>query len=52
MIGFIAKEIDIDANIGKIGNFFNQIEKNKLYDSNHKNLKLYHLMMDFSDNLK
>ncbi len=51
MIGFVVKEIDIDANINKIGNFFNLIEKNRLYDSNNKNLKLYHLMMDFSNNL-
>ncbi len=52
MIGFLVKEIDIDKNINKIGNFFNRIEKNKLYDSNHENLKIYHLMMDFSKNIK
>ena len=52
MIGFIVKEIDIDVNMKKIGSFFNLIEKDKLYDSNHKDLKLYHLMMNFSDNIK
>ena len=52
MIGFIVKEIEIDKNIEKIGNFFNRIEKNKLYDSHHKDLKLYHLMMDFSKNIE
>ena len=52
MIGFIVKDMDIDKNIKKIGNFFNIIEKDKVYDSNHKNLKLYHLMMDFSNNIK
>lgn len=51
MIGFIVKEIDIDKNMEKIGNFFNLIEKDKLYDSKHKDLKLYHLMMDFSKNI-
>jgi len=52
MIGFIVKEIDIGENIKQIGDFFNSIEKDKLYDSNHKNLKLYHLMMDFSKNIE
>jgi len=52
MIGFIVKDIDIDENINKIGDFFNLIEKDKLYDSKHKDLKLYHLMMDFSQNIK
>jgi len=52
MIGFLVRKIDIDKNIEKIGDFFNQIEKDKLYDSNHKDLKLYHLMMDFSKNIK
>jgi len=51
MIGFVVKTIDIDKNMDKIGDFFNQIEHNKLYDSNHENLKLYHLMMDFSKNI-
>jgi hypothetical protein len=48
MIGFVVKKIDIDANIKKIGNFFDCIEKDKLYISTHTDLKLYHLMMDFS----
>jgi len=52
MIGFIVKKINIDENITNIGDFFNTIEHSKLYDSNHLNLKLYHLMMDFSDNLR
>lgn len=51
MIGFIVKKINIDQNITNIGDFFDTIELNKLYDSEHSNLKLYHLMMDFSDNL-
>jgi hypothetical protein len=51
MIGFIVKDINIHDNMSKIGNFFNEIERNKLYESNHANLNLYHLMMDFSDNL-
>ena len=52
MIGFVIKKIDIDSNISRIGDFFNELEKDKLYDSNHSKLKLYHLMMDFSDNIK
>ena len=52
MIGFIVKDINIDENMAKIGDFFNKIEPHKLYVSNHTNLKLYHLMMDFSDNLE
>lgn len=52
IIGFIVKDINIDKNIQKIGTFFNIIENNKLYHSNHKDLKLYHLMMDFSKNIK
>jgi hypothetical protein len=48
MIGFVVKKIDIDANMNKIGDFFNSIEEGKLYSSTHDNLKLYHLMMDFS----
>jgi hypothetical protein len=51
MIGFVVKEIDIDKNMNKIGSFFNQIKKDKLYDSTHKSLKLYHLMMDFSKSI-
>lgn len=49
MIGFVIKNINIDNNILKIGNFFNIIENNKLYGSNHKNCKLFHLMMDISE---
>lgn len=48
MIGFIVKNININDNMIKIGNFFNIVENNKLYDSNHENCKLFHLMMDFS----
>jgi hypothetical protein len=48
MIGFVVKKIDIDANIKKIGNFFDCIEKDKFYTTTHTDLKLYHLMMDFS----
>ena len=51
MIGFVVRKIDIDKNISKIGNFFNLIKVNEFYDSNHSDLKLYHLMMDFSKNL-
>lgn len=51
MIGFVIKEINIDENMHNIGDFFNQIEKDKLYDSTHDTLKLYHLMMDFSKNV-
>jgi len=51
MIGFVIKEINIDKNMNKIGDFFNQIKKDKLYDSTHGTLKLYHLMMDFSKNV-
>jgi hypothetical protein len=52
MIGFIVKKIDIHSNIKDIGSFFNCLEINKLYDSNHKCIKLFHLMMDFSSNVK
>jgi len=51
MIGFIIKEIDIDKNIHKIGNFFDRLEKDKLYQSTHHNVKLYHLMLNFSKNI-
>ncbi|MBN2825873.1 MAG: hypothetical protein JXQ76_11145 [Campylobacterales bacterium] len=51
MIGFIIKEIDIDKNIHKIGNFFDRLEKDKLYQSTHDNVKLYHLMLNFSKNI-
>ena len=52
MIGFIIKKINIDTNIHKIGSFFNTRQVNKLYTSNHSLLKLFHLMMDFSSNIK
>ncbi len=52
MIGFVVKDIDIDENIQKIGSFFNTIQKDKVYDSNHESLKFYHLMMDFSKNIE
>lgn len=48
MIGFVIKNINIDDNMNKIGSFFNTIENHKLYNSNHKNCKLFHLMMDIS----
>ena len=51
MIGFVVEELDIDENINNIGNFFNEVEKDKLYDTSHENLKLFHLMMDFSNNV-
>ena len=51
MIGFIVNDINIHDNMAQIGPFFNEIERDKLYESNHANLKLYHLMMDFSHNL-
>jgi len=52
MIGFVVKKIDIDKNISKIGDFFNVLEFDKIYNSKHKDLVLYHLMMDFSKNIK
>ncbi len=52
MIGFVVANININSNMKKIGNFFSVIEENKLYESTHKSLKLYHLMMDFSDCLQ
>jgi len=48
MIGFVVENINIDSNMLSIANFFNTIENHKLYESNHDNLKLYHLMLDFS----
>ncbi len=51
MIGFIITNINIDNNMQKIGSFFNTIEIHKLYNSNHKNCELFHLMMDFSNNI-
>lgn len=48
MIGFIVKNINIDDNMQKIGSFFSTIEIDKLYKSNHTNLQLFHLIMDFS----
>lgn len=51
MIGFVVKTIDIDANMLKIDDSFNIIESHKLYDSTYPEVKLYHLMMDFSNNL-
>lgn len=48
MIGFVIKEIDIDKNMQKIGNFFNELETNKFYKSVHKNCTLLHLMMNIS----
>ena len=52
MIGFVVNKINIDENITNIGDFFNELKVQKLYESSHVNLKLYHLMMDFSDNIK
>ena len=51
MIGFVIKKIDVTNNISEIENDFNELEAHKLYESYHSNLKLYHLMMDFSDNI-
>jgi len=36
--------------MNKIGNFFEIIEKDKLYKSIHDNLTLYHLMLNFAKN--
>jgi len=52
MLAFIVEKIDIHSNMDKIGGFFNCLEINKLYDSNHSNKKLFHLIMDFSSNIK
>lgn len=52
MIGFVVSSIDIDQNMAMIGNFFNTVQLNKLYESRHDKLKLYHLMMDFSKNIE
>lgn len=48
MIGFVIKNININDNMVKIGNFFDIIENHKLYKSNHKNCRLFHLMLDIS----
>lgn len=48
MIGFVIKNININDNMVKIGNFFDIIENHKLYCSNHKKCKLFHLMMNIS----
>lgn len=50
MLAFIVKPISIDQNMQKIGTFC-VIEEAKLYSSAHNSLKLYHLMMDFSNNI-
>ncbi|OHD85441.1 hypothetical protein [Sulfuricurvum sp. RIFCSPLOWO2_12_FULL_43_24] len=52
MIGFIIHPINIDENMRKIGDFFDLIEENKLYQSTHDGIILYHLMMDFSNNIE
>ncbi len=52
MLGFIVEKIDIDENLNKMSISLNSIESNKLYSSNHSSLKLFHLMMDFSNSLK
>ena len=51
-LAFVVEKIDIHSNMDKIGGFFNCLEINKLYDSNHSNKKLFHLIMDFSSNIK
>ncbi len=51
MIGFIVKAIDVDKNLNKIDETFIPIKRDKLYISKHKELDLYHLMLDFSSNL-
>jgi len=48
MIGFIVKPINIHTNVQKILPEISSIEKNVLYSSNHENVKLFHLMLDFS----
>ena len=52
MLAFVIQKIDIHSNMDKIGGFFNCLEINKLYDSNHNDKKLFHLIMDFSSNIK
>ena len=52
MLAFVVEKIDIHSNMDKIGGFFNCLEINKLYDSNHSNKKLFRLIMDFSSNIK
>lgn len=52
MIAFIVEKIDIDSNLKKIGGGFSMLETDKLYDSKHSTVKLFHLMMDFSSNCK
>ena len=52
MIGFVVAYFDIDENMRNIGDFFHMLERGKLYASMHNDLKLYHLMMDFSDNVR
>lgn len=51
MIGFVVAHFDIDGNMRNIETFFHVLEKDKLYESIHRDLKLYHLMMDFSSNV-
>lgn len=48
MIGFVVNNIDVDANINGLAAEFNTLKKDILYESNHTNVKLFHLMMDFS----
>jgi len=48
MIGFVVNKINIDSNMNKIKESFTVIEKNIMYESNHSNVKIFHLMMDFS----
>lgn len=48
MIGFVINNIDVDANINGLAAEFNTLKKDILYESNHTNVKLFHLMMDFS----
>jgi len=49
MIGFIVKTINIDSNIKKLKEKLIPIKKDVFYESNHKDVKLFHLMMDFSN---
>lgn len=48
MIGFVIDKIDIDSNMRKIKEEFTLIKKNIMYESKHSNVKIFHLMMDFS----
>ncbi|WP_333804908.1 hypothetical protein [Sulfurospirillum sp.] len=48
MIGFVVQSINIDENMKAIDKKFYLIKKDVLYGSNHCNVELLHMMMDFS----